>query len=241
MIMRSTVFLAALLVLLTLICCTTEEIRANPVSQIKDTVEINSGKSGTLQEAISSIKDSGIILINGKITIDESISIPNNIGLVVNEGGMFELQGDASVKIGGTLKAGLYPIFNSIVEFSEGSVTAVKSEWFGMGDLAVNFALLSAGKIPVELTNDIRVNKAILMNSGQTLLFENATIFPSKPMLGGAVIKNRHTADSNITVIGGLIDGTNVTDLAYDAILFTGVDNALIQNVVAREVHITAS
>jgi nitrous oxidase accessory protein NosD len=41
--------------------------------------------------------------------------------------------------------------------------------------------------------------------------------------------------------VGGLIDGANVTNIAYGAILLKGVDNALIKDVVAREVHITAS
>ena len=240
MIMKST-FFATILLSLTFICCNTEEIIAHEATQTIDVIEMDSGTSNTLQETITSIDDSGTIIIKGKIIIDESIGIPLDITLDVQEGGIFELQGISTLKINGTISAGLYPIFNSIVEFLEGSVTVVKSEWFGNGDLAVNYALLSAGSIPVEITNDITVHSAILMNSDQTLVFENATIYPSSPMTGGAVIKNRRAMDSNITVVGGLIDGANVTNIAYDAILFTDVDNALIQDVVAREVHITAS
>jgi hypothetical protein len=234
-------FLKAMLLSLTIFCCNNEEIGANTVTQTNDTIEINSGTSNTLREAISSLNESGTIIIKGKVIIDQSIIIPFDITMVVEEGGIFELQGISTFKISGVVKAGLYPIFNSTVEFLEGSVTEVKSEWFGKGDLAVNYALLSAGKIPVKLTHDITVHSAILMDSDQTFVFENATIFPSSPMRGGAVIKNRHALDSNITVVGGLIDGTNVIGIAYDAILFKGVDKALIKDVVAKEVHITAS
>lgn len=242
MMMKSNTFFATMLLSLTFICCNTEEIIAHETYQTIDVIEINSGTSNTLQEAITSIDESGTIIIKGKIIIDESIRIPIGIILDVQAGGMIELKDASTFKICGTVTAGLYQIFSGMVNFLEGSVTAVvKSEWFGNGNLSVNYALLSADKIPVKLTNDITVNSAILMNSDQTLVFENATIFPSSPMTGGAVIKNRHPKDSNITIVGGLINGANVTNLAYDAILFTDVDNALIQNVVAREVHITAS
>ena len=240
--MKNTAFLKAILLSLTFICSNTAEIFAYPATQTIDIIEISSGSSNNLQKAISSLNNSGTIIIRGKITIDQSIFIPYDITLDVQEGGMFELQDASTFEICGTIIAGLYQIFSDKVEFLEGCVTAgVKSEWFGNGDLAVNYALLSAGKIPVELTNDITVSSAILMNSDQTLIFERATIFPSSPMTGGAVIKNRYPKDSNITIIGGLIDGSNVTDMAYDAVFLTGVDNALIQNVVANKVHITAS
>ena len=239
--MKKTTFLKAILLSLIFICCNIEETKGLETTQTIDTIEINNGTSNTLHEAITSIDESGTILIKGKIIIDESITIPIDVILDVQVGGMFKLQRTATFKICGTVKAGLYQIFSGPVKFLEENVRAVKSEWFGNGDLAVNYALLSAGKIPVEITNDIRVKSAILINSDQTLLFENATIFPSSPMSGGAVIKNRQPKDSNITIVGGLIDGTNVTNIAYDAILLTGVDNALIKAVVAKKVHITAS
>lgn len=238
----SNTFFATMLVMFTFICCVSEEIIAQEGTQTINVIEINSGTSNTLQEAITSIDESGIIIIKGKIIIDESIIVPTGITIDAQEGAMFELQTPSTFKICGLIKAGLYQIFSGTVKFLESSViTEVKAEWFGNGSLAVNYALLSAGKIPVVLTNDTTVNSSILMNSNQTLIFENATIFPLSPMIGGAVIKNRHSKDSNITIVGGLIDGAHVTNIAYDAILFTGVDNALIQNVIAREVHITKS
>ncbi|MEQ8216668.1 MAG: right-handed parallel beta-helix repeat-containing protein [Arenibacter sp.] len=239
--MKATTVLASLILTITLLCCNTEEVIANTAEQALGIIEIYSGTSNTLQEAIINLNNSGTIIIKGKIIIDESIIIPMDITLDVHEGGMFELKGVSTFEISGKIIAGLYPIFNSKVQFLDGSVTTIKSEWFGFEDLSVNYALLSAGTIPVELTNDITVNSAILINSDQTLLIKNATIFPTSPMIGGAVIKNRNAKDSNITVVGGLIDGAGVSDIAFDAILFTGVDNALIQDVVARDVHTTAS
>ena len=241
MILKAKTVLVILLLSTILLCCNTEGVLANTAIQTTDPIEIYSGTSSTLQEVITSLNDYGTIIIRGKITIDESIIIPSDINLEVQKGGRFELQGISTFEIRGTVTAGLYPIFNSRVEFISGSVINVMSEWFGNDALAVNYALLSSGTIPVEITNDITVNSAILMNSDQTLLFKKAIIFPSGPMTGGAVIKNRHVMDSNITVVGGLIDGANVSNVAYDAILFTGVDNALIQDVIARDVHITAS
>ena len=240
--MKKLTFLKGILLLLTLICCNIEEIIAHEAIQTSDVIEINNGTSKTLQEAIKSIGESGTIIIKGTITIDENIRTPIGIILDVQAGGMFELQAASTFKICGTVTAGLYQIFSGLVKFMEESVTSVvKSEWFGNGDQAINYALQSAGKIPVELTKDITVNSAIQMNSDQTLIFENATIFTSSPMTGGAVIKNRHPKDSNITIVGGLIDGSNASSVSYDAILLRGVDNALIKDVITREVHTTAS
>ena len=71
MIMKST-FFATILLSLTFICCNTEEIIAHEATQTIDVIEMDSGTSNTLQEAITSIDDSGTIIIKGKIIIDES-------------------------------------------------------------------------------------------------------------------------------------------------------------------------
>jgi hypothetical protein len=60
-------------------------------------------------------------------------------------------------------------------------------------------------------------------------------------MLGGAVIKNRGAENSGITIIGGIIHGANLKNVAYDAIKLKHLDNALIKGVVCKQVHITAS
>ena len=237
--------LVSFLVAITLLSNSIAKIAANTTEQSSETLTIYNGTSATLQAAIVRLNGSGTIVVKGIISIDESIGTPLAITLDIKKGARFNLRGTAILEIGGPLKAGLYAIFNSPVVFLEKSVSIVKSEWFtnvfGNDDLAINYALLSAGTIPVKLTNDVRVDSVILMNSDQTLVFENATIYPSSPMKGGAVIRNRNDKDSNITIVGGLIDGTNVSNTAYDAILLTGVDNALIRDVVAKDVHITAS
>ncbi len=211
------------------------------IPDVLDTVIITNGTSASLQTAFATLNGSGVIIIKGTIDIDASIVIPSNIELVVEDGGMFKLDGVNTLTINGLVTAGLYPILDYKMEFSIGSVPLVKSEWFGTDDLAVNYALLSAGTIPVKITNDVTVDSLILLNSGQTLSFAGATIFTESPMTGNAVIKNRSNPSSDITVIGGLIDGSAVKDIAYDAVLFTGVTNALIQDVVCRNVHIRGS
>jgi hypothetical protein len=213
-----------------------------PKSGSFQNIVLEDGTSRTLNDAIRKLNSSGTIVIKGNIRIDEAVILPSDITLKVSETGFLELKEKATFKVYGTISAGLYPIFNSKIEFLEGSSTPIiKSEWFGTDDLAVNYALLSAGTIPVEITNDITVNSAILIDSYQTLRFSSATIYTAEPMTGGAVIKNRGTKNSEITIIGGFIDGTNLTSIGYDAIKLTNVDHALIKDVVCRAVHTTAS
>jgi hypothetical protein len=236
----------ALAVILTFYSFTVVQPIENPGERetltARQSIVIINGTSSTLQEAIKRLNSSGILIIKGKIIIDESITIPSNITLKVENTGLFELQGSSAFKIKGKVSAGLYPIFNGIVEFLEGcSTKIVKSEWFGNNGLAVNYALLSAGTIPVKITNDITVNRAILINNNQTLNFIDAIINTSSPMIGGAVIKNRGFTTTGITIIGGEINGTNLTNVGYDAIKLTNVNNALVKGVVCREVHTTAS
>jgi hypothetical protein len=197
--------------------------------------------TATLQARIHELSGVGVININDTVLIDSPITIPSGIELNIEPGAGFDIQNATYFTILGSVSAGMYPIFNGIVNFVEGSVDQVKSEWWGSNDLAVNWALLSAGSIPVKVTNDLSVNSAILMNSNQTLDLYGATIFPSAPMTGGAVIKNRNSGATNITIQGGTFDGTAESTVGYDAILLTEVDHSLIKDVVCRNVHIRSS
>jgi hypothetical protein len=197
--------------------------------------------SASLQAEIDSLNNVGVINITGNMIIDTSITIPSGIELNIQEGGNFNIQDGAFLTIEGNVSAGLYTIFNGIVTFVEGSVETVKSEWWGSNDYAVNLALLSAGTIPVKVTDDITVDSALLMNSNQTLTMYDATIFPAAPMTGGAVLKNRTSGATNLTVLGGTINGTAESTVAYDAIMFTNVNNSLIKDVTCTNVHIRSS
>lgn len=197
--------------------------------------------SASLQAMMDSLGGVGVINIAEPVVIDAPVTIPAGIELIITEGGIFNIQDPAYLAIQGSVTAGLYPVFNGIANFAEGSVAAVKSEWWGSDDYAVNLALLSAGTIPVKVTNDLVVDSSILMNSNQTLDLYGATVFPSAPMTGGAVIKNRSTGATNITISGGTIDGTAESTVGYDAILLTEVDNSLIQDLVCINVHIRSS
>lgn len=202
-------------------------------------VVITGGTSRTLADAIAELAGPGTIRVTGTVTIDEDITVPAGVVLRVDEGGGFAL--DATLTIEGDVSAGLYVIFDSVVVFAEGSVAEVKSEWFGTEDLAVNYALLSAAAIPVRVTNDIRVDSAILLNSDQSLLLEGATLFPVAPVTGGAIIRNRGETNTNIRIIGGTIDGAGVSGVAYEAIRFENVHNSVIRDLTCNQVHISAS
>lgn len=199
------------------------------------------GTSASLQAIIDSSNNVGVIGIMERFVIDAPITIPAGIELNVQEGGRFTIQDAAFLTIEGNVSAGLYPIFDGVVTFVEGSVDTVKSEWWGTDDLAVNLALLSAGSIPVQVTNDVEVDSAILMNSNQSLILYGATIFPAAPMTGGAVVKNRSAGATNLTILGGTIDGTAESTVGYDAILFTQVGHSLIKDVTCTNVHIRSS
>ncbi|GAA4898058.1 hypothetical protein GCM10023311_23560 [Flaviramulus aquimarinus] len=202
---------------------------------------IDSGSSTTVQSAIDDLSGDGIITVTGWVTIDLNITIPSGILLRVNNGGGFNIKSGSTLTLQGPVNAGLYKIFDSTVNFVNGSVSEVKSEWFGTDDIAVNFALLSAVTIPVKITNNITVSSVILMSDNQTLRMYDATIFPVSPVTGGAVIKNREASNSNISIEGGYINGESLTDVAYDAILFENVDNALIKDLTCYKVHIRSS
>lgn len=197
--------------------------------------------TASLQVMIDTLGGAGVLNVAEPVVIDAPITIPAGIELNIEEGGIFNIQDPTHLTIQGDVSAGLYPVFNGIVNFDEGSVAAVKSEWWGTDDYAVNLALLSAGSIPVKVTNDVAVDSAILMNSNQTLDLYGATLYPAAPMTGGAVIKNRNPGATNITISGGTIDGTAESTVGYDAILLTGVDNSLIQDLLCKNVHIRSS
>ena len=128
----------------------------------------------------------------------------------------------------------------------------------------VQAALDIAGTTPVRITADIiDLDRPILMDSDQTLIFENHTIYikaiisdadPYVYWNGHAVIKNRNGiglgsvpsqggdwggtklgGETNITVIGGTIDGTahtgDVNSFEHNAIQFHDVTNSRIENV----------
>ena len=101
------------------------------IPDVLDTVIITNGTSASLQTAFATLNGSGVIIIKGTIDIDASIVIPSNIELVVEDGGMFKLDGVNTLTINGLVTAGLYPILDYKMEFSIGSVPLVKSEWFG--------------------------------------------------------------------------------------------------------------
>jgi len=132
-------------------------------------------------------------------------------------------------------------IIDGWVRQYEGNIHA---EWFDAGgddDFNVNFALLAAGSIPVELHSDITVNSAILLDSNQTLLLNDTVITPISPMTGAAVFRNRATGTENIIIKGGKVIGTALTNVGYDTVYFSGVTNALIEDMQSIDVHITAS
>jgi len=130
----------------------------------------------------------------------------------------------------------------------------------GNGD-DVQTALNNAGKIPVRITADIiDLDRPILMDSNQTLIFEGYTIFIANDVSTGgvdpfvywnghAVIKNRNGAgigstpagdwsgtglggEDNITVIGGTIEGTNEDPLyVYNGVQLHDVTNCKVIDV----------
>ncbi len=111
----------------------------------------------------------------------------------------------------------------------------------GLGD-DVQTALDSAGSQTVRITSDIpSLDTPILIDSDQTLCFDGYTINASNSITGGAVIKNKNASDSNITIIGGIINGTAATTAIYDGVLLTNVSQAVVQGVLCDSVEITAS
>lgn len=199
------------------------------------------GNSALLQATIDSLNGVGVLNVTREIVIDAPLTIPSGIELNIPEGGFLKISDPTFLTIEGPISAGPYAIFNGVVTLVEGSVETVTSEWWGTDDLAVNLALLSAGSIPVRVTHDLQVDSAILMNSNQTLSMYGATLFPAAPITGGAVIKNRNLGATNLSILGGTIDGTLEATVGYDAILLTEVNNSLIQDVTCLNVHIRSS
>ena len=124
----------------------------------------------------------------------------------------------------------------------------------------VQTALDAAGAIPVRITADIiDLDRPILMDSNQTLIFESVTIYvktgatmdggdPFNYFNGHGVIKNRNGAghgtvpagdwggtglggETNITIIGGTIDGTGQVTYEYNGVQLHDVTNSRIENV----------
>jgi parallel beta-helix repeat protein len=60
-------------------------------------------------------------------------------------------------------------------------------------------------------------------------------------MIGSSVIANKNKRDTNISITGGIINGTDTGTIAYDGILFNQVHNSSIKNLSCLNVHITAS
>ncbi|MDB4293679.1 right-handed parallel beta-helix repeat-containing protein, partial [Maribacter sp.] len=154
----------------------------------------------------------------------------------------FNINKGNTLRIEGPLYADLYQIFNKKVEFSRNSVSEIKAEWFGADHIAVNDALLSAGKIPVRISKNLSVRNAIVINSYQTLLInEGIKLVPTNDMRGLAVITNKNKSDTDISIHGGIIDGTAADKVAYDGVQFNAVSNSSIKNLSCINVHITAS
>lgn len=214
-------------------CVIPEELENNEVDTTMNSL--------SLQKLIDSLNGVGTIDITEEITIDANLTIPSGIVLNVKENGRFKINVATILTIEGKVIANLQTIFNDVVTFKNGSVEIVNSEWFGTDANAVTRALLSSDSIPVKITNDLEVVNSILIGSNQTLIMYDATIFPKAPMQGGAVIRNRSADNKNITILGGTIDGTAESTVAYDAILFNNVDSSLIKDVTCINVHITAS
>ncbi|WP_149302669.1 right-handed parallel beta-helix repeat-containing protein [Pareuzebyella sediminis] len=209
--------------------------------QSKELVLI-SGTTTTLRKAISQLDGVGTINIDGRIIIDSNVTIPSGIKLKITEKGIFNIENAVQFKIEGVILAGYHRIFTDQVVFSEGSIPEIHSEWFGNNEMAVNYALLSAKKIPVRIAEDIIVTNTIYIESYQTLLINNGTkILPSRSMVGSSVITNKNETDTDITIIGGTIDGSQADAVAYEGVLFNNVDNSLIKNLSCLNVHITAS
>ena len=223
-----------LLVLISLLCF-------NSFSQSREIV-LSNGTAATLQNTISQLNGSGTVTVNGELVIDLNVTVPSGIILKINKEGMFTIQNANTLKIEGLLEAGLYKIFNKRIDLSHASVSEIHSEWFGSDATAVNYALLSANKIPVRITKNLVVTSTIFIDSYQTLLInDGTTISPTNEMLGTSVITNKNDSDTNITIVGGIIDGTSANSKAYEAVLFNAVSNSSIQNLSCINVHITAS
>lgn len=132
-------------------------------------------------------------------------------------------------------------------------------------DSDVQAALDIAGTTPVRITADIiDLDRPILMDSDQTLIFEDQTIYvrtgatmdggdPFTYFNGHGVIKNRNGAghgdqaggdwggtgfggETNITVIGGTIDGTGQVTYEYNGVQLHDVTNSRIENVKFKNV-----
>ena len=96
---------------------------------------------GSLSDAISRIgsNDQELILGPGTYVVDNDLTIPANVALVMKMGALLTINTVVTLTINGPFEAGLYQVFNCIgtgvVTFGSGSVTEVYPEWFGaIGD-----------------------------------------------------------------------------------------------------------
>lgn len=95
--------------------------------------------SDSLSTAVSTIGSSNqhTLYINKSITIDTNTTVPNNINLVVPQGGRLDVESGVTLTINGAIEAGCYQIFSwtlpcQIVLGHRAAGVGVPGDWFGV-------------------------------------------------------------------------------------------------------------
>jgi hypothetical protein len=153
-------------------------------SDMPNPYDIGTDFNNNLSQAISSIQSEHAILnVNTGVTIGSSITVPSNIQVNVNKGGLFTKTSSGSITFNGPFTAGLYQVFSGFseggIKFGEGTVTNVFPQWWGaVGDGATNDfdAVNCALQAAADASATLLLTKLFAVNSSLSVVASKFTI-----------------------------------------------------------------
>ncbi|WP_109850921.1 hypothetical protein [Aquimarina sp. AU58] len=148
--MKKTIFTLILTLFSLIVCSQTEYVTPGG---------IENGSSGPLSDGITALNGTGTISIKGDIQINGNITIPEGIELNFFRGNKFKIEGNITLTINGSVKAGAYQIFelsnNGTIDdcpsdnidetLDDGKVRGnlknkyVIPQWWGVDDTGANY------------------------------------------------------------------------------------------------------
>jgi len=101
---------------------------------IKNGISVSS--KGELKNALTKFSSTGgTIIVVDEITVDEDITIPENVHVGVLKSGLFNISSGKTLTINGPFEAGLYQVFSGdgTITFSNSSVNEIQAIWYKTG------------------------------------------------------------------------------------------------------------